>query len=401
VSARLLLGLPAAILLVLAVAVGIDLASVRTQRVILAHRADAERFGSAVQRREPALAGQLARYDRANGIAVAVLDRAGRVRAASRPGLRGERLGPAADAALRGRRGGPAGPVWPWSGNRLVVAAPVIDGGDVVGAVVTLSPTSRLRESIARAWVVLALLALVAVLGCALLAARLRAEATVAALQRTFLADASHQLRNPLQALLLRLDGLSLRAEGDADVEAAAREGRHLAEILERLLQLAQVEAGEPRPEPLDLVPVVAERIAAWEPAAAAKGMTIALAGAPSCAALADAISLSSALDVVLDNAVKFGPPGSRVHVSVGADAVVRVRDEGPGLPPEQLRRAGDRFWRGPRHQNVDGSGLGQAIARTLLERGGARLELRPGRPAGLEVLVHLPRSNLPQIRSE
>ena len=65
--------------------------------------------------------------------------------------------------------------------------------------------------------------------------------------------------------------------------------------------------------------------------------------------------------------------------------AVVAVRDEGPGLGPDELRRAGDRFWRGRRHQNVDGSGLGLAIARTLLEQSGATLELRSPRRRGLE----------------
>ena len=77
--------------------------------------------------------------------------------------------------------------------------------------------------------------------------------------QRNFLADASHQLRNPLHALLLRLDSLALRApEGcEAEVDAAASEGRHLAGILERLLQLAQAEDADPLPERIDLGPVV------------------------------------------------------------------------------------------------------------------------------------------------
>jgi signal transduction histidine kinase len=109
--------------------------------------------------------------------------------------------------------------------------------------------------------------------------------------------------------------------------------------------------------------------------------------------ALADPVALSSALDVVLDNAIKFGPAGSSVRVSVeqaGDGAVVAVRDEGPGLGPDELRRAGDRFWRGRRHQNVAGSGLGLAIARTLLEQSGGSLELRSLRRRGLEARLRL-----------
>ena len=92
--------------------------------------------------------------------------------------------------------------------------------------------------------------------------------------QRNFLADASHQLRNPLSALLLRLDSLALRApEGcEAEVDAAASEGRHLAGILERLLHLAQAEEAEPLPERIDLAPIVERRIEAWWPAATPRG---------------------------------------------------------------------------------------------------------------------------------
>ena len=87
---------------------------------------------------------------------------------------------------------------------------------------------------------------------------------------------------------------------------------------------------------------------------------------------VADPVAVASALDVVLDNAIKFAPRGSMVRGrrSHGGDAVA-VRDEGPGMRADELRRAGDRFWRARRHQNVDGSGLGLAIARTLLEQSG------------------------------
>ncbi|MDA0165109.1 HAMP domain-containing histidine kinase [Solirubrobacter ginsenosidimutans] len=436
-------GLMAVVLLALGVPLGIDLASVRTQRVFLDRLNDANRFVQVAQQQgdRSVLAAKLARYEEVYGIVVAVLDHSGRVRAASRPGLRAQSLtAPAqrlATVALSGHHGEPPHAIWPWTGAPLVVAQPVINGGDVVGAVVTLSPTDRLRRSVARAWLVVILGELIAVIGCALLASRLTrwilrpvldldltaheiATGRMAARaldgsgppelrrltgsfnvmaanveriverQRNFLADASHQLRNPLSALLLRLDSLSLRAPDgcEAEVDAAASEGRHLAGILERLLHLAQAEEADPLPERIDLAPIVERRIEAWWPAAHAKGMTIGRSGDAHVEAIADPVALSSALDVVLDNAVKFGPAGSTVRVSVehAADgALVAVRDEGPGLGPDELCRASDRFWRGRRHQNVDGSGLGLAIARTLLEQSGARLELRTLQPRGLE----------------
>jgi signal transduction histidine kinase len=191
-------------------------------------------------------------------------------------------------------------------------------------------------------------------------------------------ADVAHQLRNPLQALLLRLDALALHAPPECaqEVEAALREARHLATVLDRLLRPAQ-------PRRVDAAAIAGERIAAWAPAARAKRMTVGRTGADTLPALADPVALASALDVVLDNAIKFAPPGSAVHVWLGSEpghAVIAVRDEGPGLRGET------------------GGGRGLRIARTLLEPTG-RLELHGAHPSGLEARIRLPAtSNLPQI---
>lgn len=96
----------------------------------------------------------------------------------------------------------------------------------------------------------------------------------------------------------------------------------------------------------------------------------------------------------MLDNALKFSPDGGTVAVTVrlGRDEVaVTVADQGPGLTEEELARVGDRFWRSTRHQNVDGSGLGLSIARTLLMAGGGSLEFAAAEPYGLAVTLALP----------
>ncbi|WP_064750450.1 sensor histidine kinase [Solirubrobacter soli] len=430
-------GLLAVVLLALGVPLGMDLASVRTQRVFLDRLNDANRFVQVAQQQgdRQVLSERLARYDEVYGIAVAVLDHNGRIRAASRPGLT-TRTATApvrrlAGIALTGHHGEPPRAVWPWSGAPLVVAQPVITGGDVTGAVVTLSPTQRLRRNVARDWLIVVGGELIALIGCALLASRLtrwilrpvhdldhtaHAIATgrmaaraldgsgppelrhltgsfnamaanvekIVQRQRNFLADASHQLRNPLSALLLRLDTLAIGAPEDPVVDAAAKEGRHLAGILERLLELANADETHARPEPVDLTALADERIDAWTTAAEAKHMTLQRTGETTAAILADPVAVASALDVVLDNAIKFAPRDSVVAIHV-ADGALTVRDEGPGMRADELRRAGDRFWRARRHQNVDGSGLGLAIARALLEQGGGSLELRARRPRGLE----------------
>lgn len=97
-------------------------------------------------------------------------------------------------------------------------------------------------------------------------------------------------------------------------------------------------------------------------------------------------MGFGSALDAVIDNALKFTPAGGVVTVVVTATAeriAVAVSDTGPGLTEEEAERIGDRFWRSPRHQNVDGSGLGLSIARTLLAANGGTLTFGPRAPGG------------------
>jgi signal transduction histidine kinase len=319
----------------------------------------------------------------------------------------------------------------------------MVRGGDVIGAVATVSPVDHTRVAVLRGWGLLAVGEAVALLGGVLLALRTarwvlrpvhvldtatheiatgRLAARVAEgggppelrrlaasfnemadhveqvveRQQAFVADASHQLRNPLNALLLRLDDLAMRLPQPwtPEVSTAADEGRALARALDSLLELARAEHAGAEPEMVDVVPVVERRISAWALVAQHRGISLARSGARSAHALVSPEALQGVLDVVLDNALKFAPEGSRVVVDVSAgdgESVVAVNDEGAGLDDEELARAGDRFWRSRRHQNVDGSGLGLAIARALVSPSGGRLEVRGNDPRGLSVRVRLP----------
>ncbi|NUR60406.1 MAG: HAMP domain-containing histidine kinase, partial [Catenulispora sp.] len=215
--------------------------------------------------------------------------------------------------------------------------------------------------------------------------------------QRAFVADASHQLRNPLSALMLRLGilGVDLPPDRAAELHDAHQEVQRLARIIDDLLELATAEQEAARRAPVDLPDLVAGRLAAWRALAAEKHSTLRLEqdGSPAVA-LADPVLVGSALDAVLDNAIKFGPAGAEVRVRVGRDAssaVLEVHDLGPGVGPEELARLGDRFWRSPRHQNVDGTGLGLSIARQLIALNDGSMTFRRGEPVGLVVAVRLP----------
>ncbi|MFH8337977.1 ATP-binding protein [Streptomyces sp. AM6-12] len=346
------------------------------------------------------------------------------------------------DEALLSRRSHDPQQAWPWRDSRLVVASPVIRDGDVIAVVVTDSPTGPLRGRILHGWLLIGAGEIAAMLLAVGAALRLtgwvlrpvrvldatthdiatgRLKSRVAAAggppelrrlahsfnemadhveevleqQRAFVADASHQLRNPLSALLLRIELLALELpEDNAEIASVRTEGKRLAHVLDDLLDLALAEHAEADLSLTDIGALAEDRLAAWTPAAEAKGVRL-TGDCPATTGWADPITLSSALDAVIDNAVKFTPEGGAVRVSVSSEgdtSRVVVTDTGPGLTEEELARVGDRFWRSGRHQNVKGSGLGLSITRALLEAGGGSIAYGPNEPRGLRVTVSVPR---------
>lgn len=112
--------------------------------------------------------------------------------------------------------------------------------------------------------------------------------------------------------------------------------------------------------------------------------------------AWADPIALSSALDAIIDNALKFTPADEEVVVTVASgrdDVTIVVADRGPGLTAQEMERIGDRFWRSTQHQNIKGSGLGLSISHALLAACGGSLGYTAHEPHGLRVTVSVPRS--------
>ncbi|WP_037913861.1 sensor histidine kinase [Actinacidiphila yeochonensis] len=390
---------------------------------------------------------ELARYEQLYGIEAGVFYRDRTAMAAAperwRVPARGE-LYDAYESALFGRRAHNPRQVWPWQRRMLAIASPIVRDGDVVAVVVTDSPTGALRSRILHGWLLLAAGELAAMAIAVLLAVRLTAwvllpvetldRAThdiatgrmasrvqesggppelrrlvrsfnemadnveeVLEQQRAFVADASHQLRNPLSALLLRIELLGLELpEGHTEAELVQEEGKRLARVLDDLLGLAVAESSGPHLSVVDVAELARARAHAWRPVADREGVTVEFAAPPGrMAGWADAVALSSALDAVLDNAIKFTPASGSVSVRVEADeerVAVGVADSGPGLTDEELARIGDRFWRSTRHQNVRGSGLGLSIARTLLRQGGGAVRFAHREPTGLEVRLTVPR---------
>ncbi len=218
--------------------------------------------------------------------------------------------------------------------------------------------------------------------------------------QRSFLADASHQLRTPLTALRLRIESLSASAsspDGDAldagELEAAEDEVDRLSNLVDGLLAMARLDDRPGAVEPVPVDAVIAERIEWWRPLADERGVDlVARTGAAGRASVVSG-GLDQILDNLLANALEVAPSGSKVLVTsqaAGDRITVAVGDEGPGMTDAQQQRAFDRFWRGP-HSAPGGSGLGLAIVRALAEASGGTAFLRGADPTGVTVGVVLP----------
>ncbi|MFD5426434.1 ATP-binding protein [Streptomyces sp. NPDC127084] len=453
----LLIVLMAAVLLALGFPLAVSLAAAEQQNVVVDRLDDTARFAAQAQfvtdgvtrqdERRERLVEELTRYHDVYGMRTGVFYRSEVVmaRAPETWGIPDEGEGRRAfREALLGRRSHDPPQVWPWQeGARLVVASPVVREGDVVAVVVTDSPTGQLRSRILAGWLVIvvgesaamlvALGAAVRLTGWVLRPVRVLDAAThdiatgrmnsrvvasggppelrrlarsfnemadnveaVLEQQRAFVADASHQLRNPLAALLLRIELLALELpEGNEEIASVRTEGKRLAQVLDDLLDLALAEHASSDLRLTDVGALVAERVAAWRLLADEKGVRLRADGG-AVTAWTDPIALSSALDAVIDNAVKFTPEGEAVTVGVSADgetSTIVINDRGPGLTDEELGRVGDRFWRSNRHQNVKGSGLGLSITRALLAAAGGSIAYAHSEPHGLRVTLTVPRT--------
>lgn len=328
----------------------------------------------------------------------------------------------------------------------LYVAVPVASAGVVHGAVRITYPTSTIDGRVHRYWLILAGIAAVVLAAAAAVGLRfarsiagplgrveeaareaggdlsIRAPEdgppevaslarsfnetvakveTLIGAQRTFVADASHQLRTPLAALRLRLENIA--RDGDAatgsQVDAAMDEVERLSLLVDGLMALARADQeGGPRIA-ADLGDVVAERVAVWEDLAAERGVALVADVEPGLAVRVGPGRLEQVLDNLIDNALDVAPSGSEITVS-GRPGVGRVelhvRDHGPGMTAEERAHATDRFWRAPTAP-AGGSGLGLAIVKRLVEADGGEIDLRAPEGGGLDAVVLLQPSARPR----
>jgi two-component system, OmpR family, sensor kinase len=180
--------------------------------------------------------------------------------------------------------------------------------------------------------------------------------------ERRFLADASHELRTPVTALRGNAAYVARHGADAAVLQDLEHDAERLARLLDDLLALAREDAAAPPAEVVDLA----------ELARATAGARVQVDAPTRVRVRGDAAALGRALANLVENAERYGPPDGEIIVSArreGRMAVLEVRDEGPGIAPEDAAHAFDRFWRGPAADRPPGTGLGLAIVRATAER--------------------------------
>ena len=221
-------------------------------------------------------------------------------------------------------------------------------------------------------------------------------------MRRDFVSNVSHELRTPLasiKALAETLeDGVDSLAEASEFSRRIGQQVDRLTALVNELLDLSRIESGavELRPEEVSLSALCAEAVALLATRAEQQDVKFALdpIGETALTVEADRAAILRAVSNLCDNAIKYSPRGSTIHVSVvpeGDLAAVMVRDEGSGISPHDLPRVFERFYKGDASRATAGVGLGLAIVKHIVRQHGGTVEAKSEPGEGATFTIRLP----------
>ena len=212
--------------------------------------------------------------------------------------------------------------------------------------------------------------------------------------QKQFTSDAAHELRTPITVMLAQTQTALTRERGAAEyratVEACQRAAQRMRKLMESLLELARLDAGQETLQraPFDLSKTVGDCVELVAPLAEARGLTIHCA-LPALPCVGDPERIGQVVTNLLDNAIEYNEESGQVRITgerQGGAVILSVSNSGPGIVAEDLPRIFERFYRADKARTGGGghTGLGLAISKGIVEGHGGSLEAasQPGKGA-------------------
>jgi signal transduction histidine kinase len=209
----------------------------------------------------------------------------------------------------------------------------------------------------------------------------------------------AHDLRTPITRARARLEDAALHARDASDLHAAVERATSdldgIVSVFQGLLRIAEIEAGARRSAfaSLDLYALLADMHELYGAAAEEQGQQIDLLARPPLLMFGDRDLLQQAVANLLENALKFSPPGKPILLGAGrlGDRIeIVVADSGPGIPPEDRMRVTERFYRGESARSTPGSGLGLSLVQAVVQLHSGSLRLEDNHP-GVRAVLSLP----------
>jgi signal transduction histidine kinase len=209
----------------------------------------------------------------------------------------------------------------------------------------------------------------------------------------------AHDLRTPITRARTRLEDAALHAgtmdELRAAIERATADLDGIVAVFQALLRIAEIESGSRRSAfcPFDLAPLLADLAELYGAVAEERQISVIVEAPQVLSAYGDRDLVQQAIANLMDNAVKFSPPGGTVRLGAAVTQVgleIGVADQGPGIPEADRARATDRFFRGESARSTPGSGLGLALVQAVAQLHQGTLRLAEANP-GLRAVLTLP----------
>ena len=220
--------------------------------------------------------------------------------------------------------------------------------------------------------------------------------------QREFLEEAAHELRNPLAVMRANLEVVS--ADPDSTIEdyvaaseVASRASDRMGKLVDDLLLYAHHERPDLQRVNLDLTELVINTVEDFQAEAKSSEVLLEIECDSNLEVVGDHSALRRAFANILSNSIRVSEKGKHIYVKAGSDKEmvwISVKDEGPGLDPEDSEKVFDRFWKadGVSAREAGRSGLGLAIVKTIVETHGGRSTVRSTKGEGSTFTIWLPR---------